>query len=109
MSDGVSDRSEQQDEVAGPTMANILLLPDAERQVVNWLARQGETRLADLVTRLGRSAEDLNAALDALHARGFVHGHRDEAGWRYRTRIVPKPPRRLPDRLWKVIEDEPAH
>lgn len=52
--------------------ADILTLPDFQRQLVNWLKRQGECSLEKIAERFQQDRADIRSILDELKQKGFV-------------------------------------
>ncbi|PSN15417.1 hypothetical protein C7293_07265, partial [filamentous cyanobacterium CCT1] len=93
----------QQTAGAGPkTMADLLVLPDAERTLVNWLVRQRGASLADIVAHTQTEPAAVQAMLDNLLTAGFFTV--DEASALFKPNLVSRKPRTLPDKLWNALD-----
>jgi hypothetical protein len=54
------------------SMAEVLLLPEAQRQALAWMLGQGTVTFAEILTSTPRSEADLRLILEDLVRRGFV-------------------------------------
>jgi hypothetical protein len=54
------------------SMAEVLLLPDAQRQALAWMLGQGTVTFAEILANTPRSAADLRLILEDLVRRGFI-------------------------------------
>lgn len=90
--------------VAGLNPADLLALPDAERQLLTWLLRRAPARLDEIAAQLGQSEADAQTCLEDLIARSLVQRGDDPAGPRYRAALAPKRSSRLSGDLWKTLD-----
>lgn len=71
-------------------MADMLSLPDAERQLMNWILRQGEVDLTQVAAHLNQEADAAQRLLQPLVERGFVSQRTAQGSSRYQARLVPR-------------------
>lgn len=102
-------------DVLGLRLADALMLPDAERQLVNWLTRHGEADLAAVTAHAGQDQQLVSTRLASLVEQGSV-SELDVGGQkRYRARLARRRASTLPDELWQALEQTglparaPAH
>ncbi len=109
MSQGLFGRLQQELEArkknAGLTMADILSLPDDERQLINWMVRAGEVTLVDVVAQLGQDAAIVQARLATLIEKGFVWEIASQDATCYQVRMAPRRKRNLPENLWQALDN----
>ena len=92
----------------GRTMVDALELSDAERQLVTWMLRQGEVSLRDIVAGLGQDGEAVRGLLASLVEQGFVRERAGADGAYFRVHLAPSRPRRVPGKLWRVLDEKLA-
>jgi hypothetical protein len=100
--------SQEPDPLAGmeptgppPTMADVLTLSDAERELVLWLLRAGEVGWPELLAGSKLEETPCRALLDVLGARGFIQTSGDAQATRYRTRLAGRRGRSVPGDILK--------
>jgi len=93
---------EAREKVAGLTMADILQLPAAESELVNWLVRSGEVSWSGVVARVGEVAR-AQSLLTTLIAKGFVREQEGVGEATYSVRLAPRRKRELPANIWDVL------
>ncbi len=90
----------------GLAMADILTLPDDLRQIVNWMMRQREVSLDDLIAHTGQKPQQVQAILKTLLDKGFVR-QIDRAGETcYSTRLAPKRGGQLSEEIWQALQPD---
>jgi hypothetical protein len=95
----------------GLSMTDLLLLPDAERQLVNWILRQGEVDLAQVAVHFNQAADAVQRLLQPLVERGVVSQLTVQGTTRYRARLLPRQSRQLRQDIWGALDtlsDVPA-
>ena len=106
MAQGLFGRLQQElearEQVAGLTMADVLQLPAAERQLVNWLIRTGEVSGSAVATHLGQ-VEQAQSLLATLVAKGFLREQESGGEMHYHVRLAPRRQRELPDNIWQAL------
>jgi hypothetical protein len=88
-----SDPSEPRRSAFGPSMSDVLALPDDLRQLFTWMRRQGDVSRDDVVAHAGEDADVADSLLATLLARGFIQGVEGDEGIRYRPRLSVRPSR----------------
>ncbi len=96
---------EGRERAAGLSMADVLALPDQLRRLVNWMIRAEEVGLADVAARLAEPEESARAVLADLVERGFVRELTVRGEARYRVRLSPTRPRRVPLDIWRHLDE----
>jgi hypothetical protein len=92
-------------DVLGLRMADALVLPDAEQQLVNWLTRHGEADLASVTAHAGQDQQLVRTRLTSLVEHGYV-GEVDVGGEkRYRVRHARRRASTLPDDIWQGLQE----
>lgn len=89
----------------GFTMADVLLLPTIQRQLVTWMLRQGAVSLTDVMTQTRLSEADAEAELEDLAGQGFVEVLEREGGdRRYRARLAARRGKQVAETLMQALE-----
>jgi hypothetical protein len=83
----------------GLHLADLIVLPDAERLLLAWMVRRGAVTLAEVAARTGRAEGDARRLLDALVDEGFARRVEGGDGPRYHSQLAPRRARRLPAAL----------
>ena len=98
------DRPQPPRKSAAMTMADVLELPDAERDLVSWIMREGPVSLAQASAAFPLEADALPAMLARLAETGFVALSDGNAEPRYIVRVTSRAARRVssPD-FWKAL------
>jgi MinD-like ATPase involved in chromosome partitioning or flagellar assembly len=71
------------------TLLDILMLPDAERQLTNWLIYRGPVEASDVAQHLNTSMSVALTVLDKLLSQGIVEEVTEEGKTYYRSTIEP--------------------
>lgn len=89
----------------GLPVANMILLTEPLRDLLNWIIRQQAFEVAALADYLGEPAERAQLVVDALVEKGHLRGEENpaSAGRRYRVVLVSKPSR-MPGTFWDAVE-----
>ncbi|MEY2976217.1 MAG: hypothetical protein ACO3NK_18125 [Prochlorotrichaceae cyanobacterium] len=72
-----------------PTLLDILMLPDAERQLTNWLIYRGQVQTEEVAQHLGTSLSVAQGILDTLLKEGIIERVTQADGVYYQSRIEP--------------------
>lgn len=80
----------ERQEDKGLSMADILMLPDAQRRVVQWMMRQGDCALHDVAANTEQDEGDAAIALYDLMEQGFVQEIEVDDETLYRIRLASK-------------------
>ncbi|MFQ5794628.1 MAG: helix-turn-helix domain-containing protein [Candidatus Bipolaricaulia bacterium] len=94
-------------DVIGLNMADLLTLPDSLRRLVNWIMRQGDVNLAQVVAHTGGDEASTRTMLETLIEQGFVRevSVEGENEVRYRARLAPKRRRQLSQEIWQALDE----
>ncbi|MBI2864731.1 MAG: MarR family transcriptional regulator [Chloroflexi bacterium] len=110
MSPGLFDRLNQEmqarDKTPGLTMSDVLVLPEAERRLLNWMMRADEVSLAEVADRLQADETAARARLAELMEKGYVREIDIHGDVRYRVRLAPKRGREIPLNIWSALDDK---
>lgn len=108
MAPGLFDRLQQEltvrETVTGLTMADVLQLPSAERQLVNWLIRTGEVSRTAVQSQVGDPAH-AQSLLNTLIAKSFIREYARADEVYYQVRLAPRRQRELPANIWQALTD----
>lgn len=90
---------------SGVSMFDVLLLPDPERQLVNWIIRQGKATLSDCVHHTGKPEASVETTLKNLVEQGLLQfSHFADDGY-YKPQLTSEKQRLLPNQIWEVLKD----
>lgn len=90
-------------DVAGLSLTDVLSLPDAQAELVGWIARRGEVSLSEIAGRTGGDAEAARALVASLLERGVVAETRPSGEPRYAARAATRRGGRLPAEIWEAL------
>ncbi|HEY9646925.1 MAG TPA: hypothetical protein V6C88_11175 [Chroococcidiopsis sp.] len=94
-------------DVTGMSFADILLLPDVERQVVNWMLRQpAACSLAAIARQLNQPEDQVQEMVRSLIQRGFMREVSDRGETCYQLCITSMRSRRLAPRVSQLLSDD---
>jgi amino acid permease len=93
-------------DATGLHMADVLALPESSRRLINWMMREGEASLAEVVTYIGQDEAVARTMVDMLMKQGFVREVNVEGTSRYRVRFAPRRGRQLPEDIWQALGEE---
>jgi amino acid permease len=96
---GMSAALQGQRSATGLHLADVVCLDDARRGLVNWMTRQREVSLEQVVAYRGGDADQSRAMLDELVAREVVEPVGADAGRRYRVHLATRRARQVPDEI----------
>ncbi|MBD1867665.1 hypothetical protein H6F95_10220 [Cyanobacteria bacterium FACHB-471] len=86
-------------------MFDLLLLPDAERQLMNWIIRRGKATLLDCVNHTGKPEALVETILEKLVKQGLLQFSRVADDGYYQARLALEKQRLLPNQIWEVLKD----
>jgi MinD-like ATPase involved in chromosome partitioning or flagellar assembly/predicted transcriptional regulator len=92
----------------GITMLDVLTLPDQQRQLMNWMLRQGSVKLEEVIDRTGQDEIGVLSTLDDLIAQGFIQKFKVGDEFQYQpllTSATAKKQKKSSKDLWKSLED----
>jgi hypothetical protein len=104
--DRLGQELDAQEKATGLRMADILSLPDDTRRLFNWMMRQEEVGLADVITFLGQDETNIRCTLLALVKGGYVREINSGNQVRYRVRLASKRKRDIPLNIWQALDDK---
>jgi len=102
----LQDEVEAREKTPGITMSDVLDLPDALRDIINWMIRGKEVTFAQVVARLGNDERAARKMLDSLLEKGYIREIDMKGQIHYRVRLAPKQKRDVPSNLWNALNDK---
>ena len=90
----------------GLDMAEILDLPDSEREIINWMLRETYVSFAQLTKRMAKGESSARSMLDSFLDKGYVREIEMKGEVLYRVRLKPKRKHNMPSNLWKALENK---
>lgn len=103
------DHASQPAEPKGLNPLDVLALPPAQRELVNWLARRKQARFSEIQQALAQSPEQVEQTLAALQAAGYVQLLLREGDVFYSVVFrgtVSRAGRGLSNDIWKVLDQD---
>ena len=96
-------------DTVGLSPSDVLTLPDAQRQLVNWMLRQGEVNLAQVAAHCHQPTEAVHTLLFPLVQQGFVRERQVHGTAHYRASFAPTRGRQITPEIWQALEtfDDP--
>ncbi len=91
-------------ETAGLGIAEALALPDALRQLVTWMMRQGDVGLADVMRHTAQDESSTRTMLNTLVKQGFVQATEAHGGSSYRVRLALRRGRKIAEDIWQALD-----
>jgi MinD-like ATPase involved in chromosome partitioning or flagellar assembly len=91
----------------GISMFDLLLLPDTERQLINWIIRQGKATLLDCVSHTGQSKATIEKILEKLVEQGLLRFSQVADDEYYQPQLNSEKQRLLPNHIWEALRDIP--
>ncbi len=104
--DRLQGELEAQEKAAGLSMADVLELPDPLRRLVNWMMREGEVTLSQVMAFISQSEEETRTMLAALVDKGFVRELPLKPEAHYRVRLARKKGKDIPLNLWQALGEK---
>jgi hypothetical protein len=92
----------------GVHVADALVLPEDEQQLVEWLIRRREVALADVMAHAGQDQGLVRARLRRLVQDGYVGEVEAGGETRYRARLARRRGSTLPESIWRALEEDGA-
>ena len=90
----------------GLRISDLLVMPDPECGLLNWMIRQGPVTFSDITTFLGQDETNTRAILADLSNQGYVREIEIRGVTTYRVRLAPKRGGALPANLWAALDDK---
>lgn len=107
--DRVQGELEARQKSPGLSMSDLLTLPEPLSGLLNWMMRQEQVALADVVAFLGQDEAHTRALLADLLDKGFIREIEIRGVTQYRVRLAPKRGRALPANLWEALDEKVEH
>lgn len=88
----------------GLAIAGMLMLPEAEQQLITWMIRQGEVTVAEAIAYTGRDEATVRQMLNTLLQAGFLQTSERSGITHYsRAAFAAKPGRQLDAQIWQSL------
>jgi Fic family protein len=97
---------EAREKTPGLSMSELLTLPEPLSGLLNWMIRQGQVALAEIITFLKADETQARLVMADLLERGFIREIEIRGVTEYRVRLAPKRGRALPSNLWQALSDK---
>jgi hypothetical protein len=107
--DRLQSELEAREKSPGLVMSDLLTLPDALRDMLNWMIRQDQVAFADVAACLGQDEPFAREILAGLLDKGLLREIEIRGVTHYRVRLAPKRGRALPPNLWQALDDKVEH
>ena len=92
-----------QPKTRGVKLIDILKnLPEDQRSLVNWIMRQGDCSLSDVIEHFG-DEELAHKLLNSLLEQGYVEEISKENDSRFKIQLPPRRQRKVPSKLLKAL------
>lgn len=95
-----------QQETPGLTMADLLVLPDSQRLLINWMMRQADCTVKEIAAQTDQNEEVVRLLLDELIEKGFVEEIPGQDSPCYRVRRASKRKSQLSAKLHKALDSD---
>jgi amino acid permease len=82
---------------AGLSIADVIALPEDQRQLVNWMMRREAVSLAEVAAHTGQDEAVARAALNGLVEQGFIRELEVDGETRYQLRLALRRGRQIPE------------
>ena len=102
----LQDEMNAREKTPGITMADILTMPDALRELINWMMREVEVGLPQVAVHLQKDEPAARTMIASLIEKGFVREIDMKGDLRYRVRLAPKRKRDMPSNIWHALDDK---
>lgn len=87
-----------------PQIADIMSLPDEQRQIVNWIIHQQKVSLTEVVNHTNLSEDLVQQHLQNLVDKGFIAEFNNEGLSYYQPQLGSKQKSRLPKHIWDKLK-----
>jgi hypothetical protein len=104
--DRLQDELEAREKAAGLSLADVLMLPDPQRQLVNWMMDQEQMSLAAVMAHTGEPEEAVRRMLGTLVEKGFLREMEVAGESRYQIRFARKRGASLPLNIWQALDEK---
>jgi amino acid permease len=89
----------------GFSLTDVVMLPDTQRQLVNWMMRRGEVSLAQVAAYRREVEDEARRPLKLLIEQGLVRERQVQGVPYYRVRLRPKRRSQLAQDIWQTLEE----
>ena len=89
----------------GLHLADVRMLRDPLRELINWMTRQGEVTLAEITAHTGGNEWIGQLMVDELIEMGFVQPLEGSADPRYRIHLAARRGRQVPSEIWQSLDE----
>jgi hypothetical protein len=86
-------------------MSNLLGFPPGLRQLITWIMRQKLVQVGKVASFLGLDEPTSQTLMDLLVQKGFVEEASSAEGPQYQVPVRSSRNYRVPERIWKVLDD----
>lgn len=104
--DRLKGELDAQEKAAGLSMADVLSLPDPLRKLVNWMMRETEVGLSQIVVYVQQDEGTTRTMLAELVEKGFVREIPLKPEPRYRVRLARKKGKDIPLNVWEALQEK---
>lgn len=85
------------------SIADVMNLPDDQRQLVNWITHQKKVTLAEIALYTNQAEEVAQQHLQTLITQGFIQDINDDGSVYYQPRFVGKSKSKLSPKIWDKL------
>ncbi len=104
--DRLKGELEGQEKAAGLKISDILSLPESLRKLCNWLLKQGDVSLGQVVEFTQQSEAETRSMLAELIEKGFVREIPVKPEPMYRIRLGRTAAQQIPINLWENLGEK---
>lgn len=106
--DRLQDELDAREQSLGLKMSDLLTLPEPINGLLNWMFREDQVSIADVMTSMEMDEPAALALLDQAKSQGFVREIELPKGRFYRVRLAPRRESSLSAGLWQLLEERCA-
>ncbi|AFZ24153.1 hypothetical protein Cylst_1904 [Cylindrospermum stagnale PCC 7417] len=85
------------------SIADVIDLPEDQRQLVNWITHQKKVTLAEVAVYTNLAESDAQQNLQTLITQGFIQELNDNGSVYYQPRFVGKQKSKLSKNIWDKL------
>jgi hypothetical protein len=104
MFDRLEDEVEAREQSLGLKMTDLLLLPEALSDLLNWMIREEQVTCAEIIAFVGQGEAPARALLAEGLGKGYIREIEMHGVLYYRVRMAPKRRSGLAANLWQALE-----
>ncbi len=97
---------DSRDKSPGLNMMDMLEMPDALRDLLQWMMKQDHVPASDIAARLGKDPAGVRTMLEPLIEKGQVVEFEIKSKLAYRVRLAAKRKRDVPSDIWQALNDK---